>query len=88
MEDDDISIDIESLDPTDKVPLSIPELRIGTYVYINNKEHPMNLEQGEIIERDHKHYRVKLISTDPRLNGRCMWFPDHWVEPLPKEFKK
>ena len=71
---------------SEKVPLNIPEMKIGTKVYINNRQHPLNLEQGIIVKRGHCQYRVKLVSQDPKITGKCLWFPEHWVEPLPKEF--
>lgn len=65
----------------------IPELKENTEIYISNKEHPLNLEQGVIVKRCHAHYRIKLTSRITAINGACMWIPAHWVEPLPKELK-
>ena len=81
------SIDNESIMP-EKVPLNIPELREGTFVFINNKEHPLFLEQGVIVERDHVQYRVKLVSKNTNINDTCIWFPEHWIEPIPKELRR
>jgi hypothetical protein len=64
---------------------NIPELKLGTLVYINNKEHEFFLELGEVIEKDHEYYRVKFRSLDKRIERKCLWVPSHWVEPLPKQ---
>lgn len=69
----------------EKVPENIPELRVGTNVTIVNKEHTLFLERGEIIEKAHKHYRVKIRSLDKKFNEFCLWFPEHWIDPTPKE---
>lgn len=69
----------------EKVPLNVPEMTIGTMVFVNCKEHPMFLEQGKIVEKSHIQYRVELVSTNEKLTGKCIWFPEHWIEPLPKE---
>jgi hypothetical protein len=83
----DITADIESLSSfPEKVPENIPELKLKTPVYINNKEHKLHLEQGVIVEKDHNHYRVKIISTNKEINGKCLWFPQDWIDPLPKDF--
>jgi len=84
----DFGYDIESikLEP-DKIPVIHPELKIGTQVFINNKEHPLFLEQGEVTQKDHRHYRIKIISQNSNLNNKCIWVPEHWVDPLPKELK-
>ena len=60
----------------------LPELKVGTEIYINNKEHKFNLEQGKVIGKDHRHYKVELIHL-----GKVIWVPEHWVEPLPEELK-
>lgn len=65
----------------------LPELREGTQVYLNNREHQFNLEQGVIIDRTHRHYRVKFSSMDDRIADKCLWLPEHWVEPLPNELQ-
>ena len=73
---------------TDKeIKNNIPEMRVGTLVVICNKEHPFFLEQGEIVDRDHRFYRVKFKSLNKNINGTCLWLPDHWVDPLPNELK-
>jgi Zn-finger nucleic acid-binding protein len=62
----------------------LPELREGTIVYINNKQHHLFLEKGIVSQRNHRYYRIQLISSDKKLNGKQMWFPEHWIEPMPK----
>ena len=59
----------------------LPELKNGTIIYINNKEHKLNLEIGKIIARDHRHYQVEI-------GNKVIWMPEHWVEPLPKELMR
>jgi hypothetical protein len=84
---DDFAIDNESFGPSEKVPTDIPELRTGTQVYVNNKEHKLYLEQGIITEKTHKYYRLKMVSTNKDINNTFIWFPDHWIDPIPKELK-
>lgn len=55
----------------------IPELDEGTRVILSYKGHPYHLHEGEIIKRDHKHYR--LIFED----GMKMWFPDNMIIKIP-----
>ena len=64
----------------------IPPLKLKTTIYVNNEEHEFFLEQGIIVKKDHKHYRIKFRSTDKRLDGKCVWMPDHWIVEVPKEF--
>jgi len=87
MEEDFFSIDNESFGAPEKIHVNIPELRIGTLVYINNKEHPLHLEQGKIIDKDHLHYKVKIVSLLKDIDNKVLWFPQHWIDPLPKELK-
>lgn len=76
------------VEPTPKVEVKIPELPIDTPVYIANKEHPLFLEQGTIIQKDHVHYRIKFISTDKKIHDSALWVPDHWVKELPAGMRK
>ena len=70
----------ESIEPCKNYQI-LPELRVGSEIYINNMEHKFNLEQGVILSKDHRHYKVKL-------SGKIIiWVPEHWVEPLPKELR-
>lgn len=63
----------------------IPPLELKTQVFICNKEHKLFLERGIIVKKDHKHYRLRFSSLDERLNKKCLWVPDHWVDVIPKE---
>ncbi len=63
----------------------IPELAISTVVYITNKEHKFFLEIGTIIEKDHKHYRIRFDSQNKEINQKCLWIPEHWVIAMPSE---
>lgn len=65
-----------------------PPLEVGANVYIANKQHRLHLEFGVIEQRDHKYYRIKLISTDKELNGNLVWLPEHWVKELPEDMCK
>ena len=82
-----MQFDQEFIGDNEKIPVTKPEMREGTQVYLNNKEHPFNLEQGEVIARDHRQYRVRFVSQNPTINGKCLWLPEHWVDPLPKELR-
>ena len=64
----------------------IPPLPLKTAIYISNKEHKFFLEQGIIIKKDHKHYRIKFISQNEKIRDKCLWVPDHWVAKIPKEY--
>ena len=81
------AVDIESIGPFEKVPLCKPEMREGTHVFINNKEHKLHLEQGVVVARDHRRYRIKFISKNKAINESCLWVPEHWVDPIPKKKK-
>lgn len=59
----------------------LPELPVGTEIYVNNRQHKLHLEQGTVTEKSHRYYRVKL------RNG-IIWMPEHWIEPLPKELRR
>ncbi len=86
--DPDVNSDIESIFPDQqKVPFIRPEMREGTQIIISNKEHPLYFEQGVVVERDHRYYRIKFVSQNKHINDLCLWIPEHWVEPLPKELK-
>lgn len=85
--EDDVNLDTESLEDFKPLPVNRPELREGTLVYINNKEHPLFMEQGMIVSRDHVHYRIKIVSTNSAINNTCLWIPEHWIDPLPKELR-
>jgi hypothetical protein len=63
---------------------NIPELHIGTPIYVDNKEHQFFLEFGWIVDKTHEHYRVEFHSCDERINGKKLWMPSHWIEPIPK----
>lgn len=63
----------------------IPELAIGTVVYIANKEHRFFLEIGTVVEKDHKHYRVRFDSQDKEIDQKYLWVPEHWVVAMPNE---
>lgn len=65
----------------------IPPLPLKTPVFINNRDHEFFLEQGIIVKKDHKHYRIRFKSEDTRLNGKCLWFPADQVSEIPKEFR-
>jgi Zn ribbon nucleic-acid-binding protein len=52
-------------------------LKIGSVIYIHNKQHQLNLQRGRIIDKDHCNYRVQLVS------GIRIWFPHNCVIPLP-----
>ena len=62
----------------------IPELPINTHVFIINKEHKFFLERGVVVEKDHKHYRIKFISLNKDIHDKMLWVPDHWIDPVPK----
>lgn len=61
----------------------IPPLDLQTQVYINNREHQLFLEQGVIVDKQHLHYRVKIVSCNESLNNVKIWIPEHWVRQLP-----
>ncbi len=58
-----------------KAPEIKPELKEGTRIIIQNKQHSYNGMRGEIIDRSHRFYRIKFE------NGNITWMPEHWVEP-------
>jgi hypothetical protein len=67
------------------VDVKLPELEIATRVYVDNKEHDFFLEHGIITQIAHIHYRVKMVSRNKEINGKQIWFPEHWIKALPKE---
>ena len=80
--------DVESVGPFKPVQKRIPPIQLDEIVYIDNKEHPLYLEQGVIVRKKHIHYRVKFTSTLPNINGKCLWIPEHWVKAVPKDLIK
>lgn len=83
---EDINIDRNSSNDI-KITENIPEMREGTPVYVNCRENKFFLELGKIVARDHKYYRIQFRSQDQNVDGKCVWFPEHWVEPIPKELR-
>lgn len=71
-------ITFEQINPS-KIETSIPELPYHTKVIINNRDHVSFMEVGEIINKSHKFYRVRLHSS-----GTILWVPEHWVEKVPE----
>lgn len=63
---------------------SIPPIKEGAHVYIDNKEHEFFLERGKVEQRDHCHYRVRFSSLDKKINGKLLWVPEHWVKKVPE----
>lgn len=78
----------EQLDENDKLNINKNLLPIGTYVYINNKEHKLFLEQGEIIKLGHQHYRLRFVSLDKKIHNAQIWIPEHWIRVLPQELNR
>lgn len=76
---------VDNILKSTKVEEQLPSLEVATRVYIDNKEHPFFLEHGLVTDVDHVHYRVMMISQNSDINGRRIWFPEHWVKALPKE---
>jgi hypothetical protein len=74
-----------TLDDQDKVKEKVPDLEVATRVYVNNKEHSLFLEHGIIAAKAHLHYRVKMVSLNKEINGKFIWFPEHWIRELPKD---
>lgn len=66
----------------------IPELEVATRVYVNNKEHSLFLEHGIVAAKAHLHYRVKMISLNKEIDGKFIWFPEHWIRELPDDLVK
>ena len=63
----------------------IPELPNGTPVYISSEDSPLFLEQGKTTARKHKHYKVKFISCNKKIDGKCLWMPEDIVDPIPSD---
>lgn len=59
--------------------VQVPELNEGTFVFIIQRDHVKHLEPGQIMKRDHKHYKIKFN------DGMQLWVPSCWVEQIPKE---
>jgi hypothetical protein len=72
----------------ERVPLKKPEMVEGTEVYISAPEHILHLERGIIIARDHVQYRIKFFSLNEAIDGKCLWFPETIIDPVPKELKR
>jgi len=67
----------------------IPPLTEGTQIIVINRQIKFHLSPGEIIERDHKHYRVRIAYHDgQRSKHTILWMPDHWIKPIPGWLKK
>ena len=81
------TVDHETVAPYQKIPENIPELKLGQKIIVVNKEHPLFLEQGTIIEKGHCYYRIEFVSTDGQLHRKSLWLPDHWIDGLPKELR-
>ena len=74
----------EAIIPKEKVKEKIPPLKIGSKVYLNNKEHKLHLSPGMVIDKDHIHYRVKLRWHDGQKTRRTvLWVPEHWIKCMP-----
>lgn len=69
-------------------PERLPPIRVGTPIYLNNREHKLFLEQGVVISKDHNHYRILVNSLDVDWNGAYLWVPEHWVKELPTEMRR
>lgn len=63
----------------------IPEMLIGTPVYVSQRDNYLYLEQGKVVAKKHKHYKVKFVSCNKKINNRCLWIPDDCVDPVPPE---
>jgi len=57
----------------------IPELEEGTEVFLIHRDHKYHLEPGVVIDRDHKHYRIKFH------DDKVIWFPSNLVQKIPDE---
>ncbi len=68
-----------------KLNVEIPPLAKSTQIFITNKEHKLFLERGIIVNKNHAHYRVMFKSKDKKLNDKCLWIPEHWVDVVPEE---
>lgn len=64
--------------------VELPLYDIGTPVYITNRDHEFFLEAGYVSKKDHKHYRIKFVSKNDKIDGKQVWVPDHWVRDVPK----
>lgn len=69
--------------PDGLIKSNITEMVIGTPVYISSCDSPLYLEQGEVTDKKHKHYKIKFISCDKRIDGKCLWMVDDQVDPIP-----
>lgn len=55
------------------------ELKVGDEVIITDKDSVLFLDKGIIDNKDHVHYRVKIISADPKWHDKLIWIPHSWV---------
>lgn len=69
------NIDAEVADGGNHIPLQLPPLSVGTQVLmITNIKHPLAGNNCEIVDKNHRRYRVKFD------DGTLLWIPDHWVK--------
>jgi len=61
------------------VPLSIPPLKVGTIVYVDNREHLKYLDPGTIINKSHVYYRIQFPDNER------IWMPEHWIKAIPSQ---
>jgi len=85
--EEDPKFDNESIDYK-PVPIRIPEMKVGQQVMIINKEHPLFLEIGVVVDKSHCHYLVNFTSLEDKINGKNLWIPEHWLDPVPKELRR
>lgn len=64
---------IENNITNEQITESLPVLKEGTVVVIDNAEHPLHNQIGIICDKKHKHYRVEL-------EQKKIWVPEHWVK--------
>jgi hypothetical protein len=68
-----------NIDDYERIPVIRPEIKEGTLVYLDNKNHPCYNNKAVIIARDHRHYRIKFLEGS--LKDKMLWCPEHWIEP-------
>ena len=63
----------------ERVPVIRPEMKEGTLVYLDNRNHPCHSNKAIVVSRDHRNYRIKF--TEGSLKYKMLWCPEHWIEP-------
>ena len=74
-----VDVEVAPVSKGNNFKVRIPDIPIGAWVFVINKEHPKHLEPGQIVKLDHNYCRVKF--TD----NMQLWVPAHWIEIIPWE---